>query len=507
MSHIPKTKVTHALPGTRSISTPVAFASPFSSQAPNSGLSLGGPVEEEHDMWTGLPPAPSFRSYLADDRPGSAHSAHSSRSTGSNRPRAERPKREPRRPPVSFRKPSTLSLTQLASAQEASAQRLGEAASETGARRESRDRAGSMSSLTKRRSVDLLDAVEELKPLNFRSRVYATGARDYGEDVADRNIMMHSALSAAASTPDMYSLYSSDRSASAQSGWQARPRTISRTGSIDTLNNHADFSHPTHRGNAPSVVIGDPMTSFSRKNKMRLSLNTYQPSGLISSGLLTPRSAVTTPGHRGGLTPRDFDFYNANSTHFEPPNVNSPLLTPDTWSRQYHKSPTASNFSIPRSPQIIRHPLPEVNKQEPNLVEEMKNSEDEPGFVDIPTVHRSNSRKSTASRERVPLATAARFSQGTYRSSVASTVTSRYPSMDFQPLAYPKSHGHGTADFRETSILGAVPGLRERSHSLRKLSLLISPMTSNAYINVQAPIGPQDPTAMRATVTKKQGAY
>ncbi|KAB5572444.1 hypothetical protein GE09DRAFT_669831 [Coniochaeta sp. 2T2.1] len=35
---------------------------------------------------------------------------------------------------------------------------------------------------------DLLDAQSELKSLDFRSRIKASGARDYGEDVADRNI-------------------------------------------------------------------------------------------------------------------------------------------------------------------------------------------------------------------------------------------------------------------------------------------------------------------------------
>lgn len=35
---------------------------------------------------------------------------------------------------------------------------------------------------------DILDAQSELKPLDFRSRIQAAGARDYGEDVADRNI-------------------------------------------------------------------------------------------------------------------------------------------------------------------------------------------------------------------------------------------------------------------------------------------------------------------------------
>lgn len=35
---------------------------------------------------------------------------------------------------------------------------------------------------------DILDAQSELKPLDFKGRVKAAGARDYGEDVADRNI-------------------------------------------------------------------------------------------------------------------------------------------------------------------------------------------------------------------------------------------------------------------------------------------------------------------------------
>ncbi|PTB64900.1 hypothetical protein BBK36DRAFT_1123104 [Trichoderma citrinoviride] len=46
-------------------------------------------------------------------------------------------------------------------------------------------------SLPRRRSsafIDILDAQGELKSYDFRSRVQASGSRDYGEDVADRNI-------------------------------------------------------------------------------------------------------------------------------------------------------------------------------------------------------------------------------------------------------------------------------------------------------------------------------
>ncbi|KAL6812918.1 hypothetical protein GGI42DRAFT_349073 [Trichoderma sp. SZMC 28013] len=46
-------------------------------------------------------------------------------------------------------------------------------------------------SLPRRRSsafVDILDAQGEFKPYDFRSRLQASGSREYGEDVADRNI-------------------------------------------------------------------------------------------------------------------------------------------------------------------------------------------------------------------------------------------------------------------------------------------------------------------------------
>ncbi len=49
-------------------------------------------------------------------------------------------------------------------------------------------RAESMRLETAKAFVDLLDAQSEIKPPDFRTRVKATGARDYGEDVADRNI-------------------------------------------------------------------------------------------------------------------------------------------------------------------------------------------------------------------------------------------------------------------------------------------------------------------------------
>ncbi|KAH7146309.1 hypothetical protein EDB81DRAFT_883728 [Dactylonectria macrodidyma] len=48
------------------------------------------------------------------------------------------------------------------------------------------------SSLGSNRFIDILDAQGEFKPSNFRSRVEAAGAREFGEDVADRNMGINS---------------------------------------------------------------------------------------------------------------------------------------------------------------------------------------------------------------------------------------------------------------------------------------------------------------------------
>lgn len=54
--------------------------------------------------------------------------------------------------------------------------------------RHRRDGSSSIASSMRPPHVDLLDAQSEFKPADFRSRVQAAGARDYGEDVAERNL-------------------------------------------------------------------------------------------------------------------------------------------------------------------------------------------------------------------------------------------------------------------------------------------------------------------------------
>ncbi|CAF3621352.1 unnamed protein product, partial [Fusarium graminearum] len=59
--------------------------------------------------------------------------------------------------------------------------------------------------------VDVLDAQGEFKPSNFRSRVTATGSREYGEDVAERNLGDNGLNLKSAATKALYRLSGSGR--------------------------------------------------------------------------------------------------------------------------------------------------------------------------------------------------------------------------------------------------------------------------------------------------------
>lgn len=469
--HLDKFSDTHAVLGLRSASVnasvPPSPSAKLRSKSSAASLSRAG----EADMWKALPQQPNFRPVIANttnDRPGSADSygsGFSGRSGGSDRAKTQKPKREPRRPPVSFRKPSTLSLTHTAAAQNAAIQRRG-SATDADALRATSERSGSVSSLTRRMSVDLLDAVDEFRPLDFRSRVQAAGARDYAEDVADRNLQTSATPHTSTSTPDLYRQYTAGIARSASSGRSGHLRAHSHTESVHTLDYQHDFA--ARKMSAPAIF--EDRVSFSGRNKMGLCLDTYKPSGLVSPTPSSPHSAtlaVTTPGHRGGMTPRDFEFHIIDSPEFEP----------QEWSRQYRMSPTGSNFSIPRSPTALRRPVPEPEEPHPEAIGLAKDFVDTQEFGhDVATANRSSQRRSGAIGSRVLATTAARVSYGTYRSSsatyrssMASTVSSRYLSMDFQPLGCPRLQEQSSADFEEFNDTDNIPGLTGRTQSICKL--------------------------------------
>lgn len=115
-------------------------------------------------------------------------------------------RRDPRSPPVSFRKPFAETPPEPSN-EEFHFEK--NAAVEPPPRPPSsygHSRTASMTSRSARlASVDILDAQWEIRPADFHSRVAAAGVRNYGEDVADRNIALNGGSNPASTRPSMSS--------------------------------------------------------------------------------------------------------------------------------------------------------------------------------------------------------------------------------------------------------------------------------------------------------------
>lgn len=129
--------------------------------------------------------------------------------------------------------------------------------------------------------VDILDAQGEIKPSNFKSRIQASGTRDYGEDVADRNMVETLA--------------------------SPRPRAVysSLSGSTLTYRPHGSVSTA---GSSKHVFKGQAGLEYPRAN----SLSTAGFNGRPSSRQTSIRSR---PGSRGGVSPAVESFFEADELH------------------------------------------------------------------------------------------------------------------------------------------------------------------------------------------------
>lgn len=341
------------------------------------------------------PSIPRYRSIASIDRPGTANSVDScyqDQSAGSIRP-----KREPRKPPVSFRKPSSLvSISAIFHS--------GEKGSEAGSFVDlPRGRCGSMASMSSGRSRDLLDVQEEIKPVDFRSRVNATGARDYGEDVADRNMCQSQTGDRdGVSSPDLRTRDTAGKHTSLL----PEPSAVgTRTMSLGP----SGFPPHLATGHTTKIRISSPIIemaaldelkesgSFSRRNNNRLSLSTYIPNGLPTA------------------------------THFPLP-------------------PLASKYD--------QHSIPGLNSARWGSVDRGDKSLDEKQMGEVPSsdtssVHRLSGASATHFSH--PKGSGVRLSHQTFRSSLASSVTSRYPSGEFTPLSYPRVRNDALTDINNLS--------------------------------------------------------
>lgn len=353
-----------------------------------------------------------YRGHLAEERPETAASDHSVSRDWSPSPACR--KRGSRRPPVSFRKP--LSLASLSTTSHSSAQvdHIGEEPDPLVGKRGCNGSRSSIDNTPYTPFKDLLDAQEEIRPTDFRSRVQATGVRDYGEDVADRNMCREQAS-------DIHTIpsplpTSKRHTPLSSTGYFVRPKPAYIKGHTlgSVLREASSLSE-----------VGEVKT-FSRRNKQRLSLNTYVPSGMKSP--LTPRSANASSRMSEGVTSKG---------------VVTRRGRPVSVGRQFSMSPTTNNLSLPRSPMspqrtvlewkefLSRHGYDDIDDK----FDEVR-AHDSISATDPPSHLRlSSTNASQASLPRNPR----RQSYQSLRSSLASSVASRPASIELTPLAWPRS--------------------------------------------------------------------
>lgn len=359
------------------------------------------------------------------ERPGSSRSTHSTNGIFGQVRTSQRPKREARRPPVSFRKPPSMASLPNSNIGFGPDDR-----SDAGSILSGHGRTSSIKSASSGRHRDLLEVLEEIRPIEFRSRVLATGAKDYGEDVADRNIRQPLVT---VSTPNLKGSSDFDRAYSS-------PSLANRTGS-SSLRGRTTSPSPATATDTPRVTPVKSLRdmrlaqreapasnnflepgSFSRKNKNRLSLNTYNPSGLESPrSPHSPRSITTTTDR---VAVRDFG---------------TNAMDPDQLSRKYHLSPVGSNFSIPRSPRLAAS-NPHASQVQPVIAQQQESELTvEEQLAEIATADSSQEQREFLKSvgQISTTRTSVRFSSQTYRSSLASSMMSRNASLDFTPLGLP----------------------------------------------------------------------
>jgi hypothetical protein len=296
---------------------------------------------------------------------------------------------------------------------------------------------GSRASLGSIKAKDILDAQEEIRPTDFRSRVQATGARDYGEDVADRNITRHGD-GTASPTPDPQS--TSNRTKSLN--YSSLP---SRAIACGDLSQHTPSDHAE-------------LPSFSRRNKRKLSLNTYIPTGMVAPGL--QKSEATSPRLTDNVAARGFAPFPANQG-------------PETVTRSRKlASPTTNNFSRPRSPQNIpvvaargNIPSSHMDHVVDGRIAEVLASDNATSSDMSSNPRASNQSLGYSSPPRSP----GRQSYQTFRSSLASSIPSRYPSTDLTPLGLPSAR---QAEFNIDPHIahGEIEASIGRAHSSCKIT-------------------------------------
>jgi len=202
---------------------------------------------------------------------------------------------------------------------------------------------------------DLLDAQSEIKPADFRSRVKASGARDYGEDVADRNIGENG--SNLESSP-VQAFYAHAPNPLAQqeptmgvSIADIRTRSLTSSTSYMFPKKTAALRPLVPRVRPPEVTFSDVDSPLLRR---RQSLNTYMPTA--SAGTESDPSPKRNKGIRTSSNPmRPVTSSQVENTSWEFPTLQSlSISSPVVLERPKTARPaTAHSPRLPRDSLVL----------------------------------------------------------------------------------------------------------------------------------------------------------
>ena len=191
---------------------------------------------------------------------------------------------------------------------------------------------------------DLLDAHSEIKPLDFKSRVKAAGVRDFGEDVADRNLgengfnltspPVQAFYAHSSKVPHVDSRRPPEQNEVAPSVHIAEIRAKSLTSSVS-------YAFPMARKAAAreslAPVIRPPGTVFDDTNppflKRRQSADTYAPVSALGSES-DPSSARSTDIRTTRNPARQAVMTELERPSTDPPRLSFPALNKTTFTER-----------------------------------------------------------------------------------------------------------------------------------------------------------------------------
>ena len=329
--------------------------------------------------------------------------------------------------------------------------------------------------------VDLLDAQSEINPTDFRSRVKAAGARDYGEDVAERNIGQNGVD---LQSSHVQAFYAGDAQGPAQGLTEEPPRTpieTSRAGPrrlngaksgpdsglrTMSLNSSHAFAFPQRTS---SALPAQPRTAPTQNTQA----NTSRPVTGVTSRAMR-RQSLNTYLHSPDSEVMSIPQFKSRpmSYHRGPASADQRLQISATRANRHAPgwdttSPETDNISPPlppprgaRDPVLVIQNGPSTEK--PALVPtdrfqfQFESQQDaQPASVPRPWSSRGSVASSSFAPHHGP-GSKKGSSLHTIHSSISSSMTYRETPADFTPLAHPKPprRGSKTAEDVDAAAVG-----------------------------------------------------